>query len=55
LASYILGGPQSLLPETGTTVEDSEDVWELEHGALEPEAFGSTIDMDLFEEFISNL
>jgi hypothetical protein len=55
MAKYILGGPQSQIPDTCNEVEGCEDGWMLAPGELTPAPFGTTIDMDLFEEFISGL
>jgi hypothetical protein len=55
LARDILGGPMSQAPETFTEVTRCEDVWMQTPGELTPQEECTTIDMDLFSEFISNL
>jgi hypothetical protein len=55
MARDILGGPLSQAPDTFNEVTRCEEVWIQALGEPTPQADSTTIDMDLFMEFISNL
>jgi hypothetical protein len=55
MARDILDGPQSQMPEVGNETEGGEDGWLPGPCALTEAPFGTTLDLELFEEYISSL
>jgi hypothetical protein len=54
-ARDILDGPQSQMPEVCNGTEGGEDGWMPGPCQLTQEPFGTTLDLELFEEYISSL